>query len=239
MKNKICIFSAILLLAVGCMSPELTKTARTGTEQLILSQAADRATSRIVFEDIKDMRVFVDDSKFNGVDKEYPTAMIRHKVLLAGGLLTDDATKAQIIIEITSGGIGTDQDATIVGLPSMPIPIPTTNSTLVTPELSLFSTHVQTASCKLNLNVRDAITGKMVSLHPRLYGNAYADRWSVIMIFEWTSTSLGDDERNFPGGKDDFVHTDPTYKNTIDRVFKTEQEPEKVVEEKQTEDIVH
>jgi hypothetical protein len=89
-KNRLlstcCPLLATLMLA-GCATTKTSNTPRTATEQLLISDAIDRAMSNVKFEDFRGYRVFVDDKYLEGVDKGYLMASIRHRVLTGGGAM--------------------------------------------------------------------------------------------------------------------------------------------------------
>ncbi len=114
-------FAAVILMtAGGCTSVKMTGTARTGTEQLLLTGTWDDALGRVDFRPMADKRVFVDSQFLSQVvDKDYVVSSIYRAMGEQGVLMETNKDKAQIILEPMFGAYGTDMRDAQVGLPSM------------------------------------------------------------------------------------------------------------------------
>jgi len=96
----------------------MTDTLRTATEQLLVSNAIDQAVSEMDFRALSGKTVFFDPQFLDGtVDRGYLVSSIRQQLLACGCLLQDDRTKADYVVEVRSGGVGTDRHALLVGVP--------------------------------------------------------------------------------------------------------------------------
>ena len=117
-------------------------------EQLLISNAIDQSLDRVDFTPLQGHKVFFDTSLIDCVDKNYIVASTRGRILHAGGRLVEKAEESDVTIEIRSGGVGTDQSETFVGIPemSMPGPMP-----LTIPEIKMWSRGTQTGTAKLGL----------------------------------------------------------------------------------------
>ena len=103
-----CFLMAGAAFATGCATTSTSNTARTGNEQLLISEAIDRAMSNVHFSDFTGYSVFIDDKYLDSVDKGYLVGTLRHKVLQNGGSLAASADSADLVLEARSGGVGTD-----------------------------------------------------------------------------------------------------------------------------------
>lgn len=155
-----CAALASALITTGCSTTTTSNTARTGTEQMLISAAMDRAMSSVQFDDFNGYKVFVDDKYLEAVDKGYLVGSIRHKILQAGGLLVPAADAADLVLEIRSGGIGTDGQESFIGIPAIGIP----GLPIELPEVKVASRSTQMGSAKLGLVCYDAKTGEAVGL---------------------------------------------------------------------------
>jgi hypothetical protein len=155
-----CAALATALFTTGCASTTTSNTARTGTEQMLISAAMDRAMSSVQFDDFNGYKVFVDDKYLEAVDKGYLVGSIRHKILQAGGLLAPAADASDLVLEIRSGGIGTDGQESFIGIPAIGIP----GLPIELPEVKVASRSTQMGSAKLGLVCYDAKTGEAVGL---------------------------------------------------------------------------
>ncbi len=144
----------------GCSTTTTSNTARTGTEQMLISAAIDRAMSTVEFADFNGYKVFVDDKYLESVDKGYLVGSIRHKILQAGGSLAPAADAADLVLEVRSGAIGTDGQESFIGMPAIGIP----GMPIELPEIKLAARSTQMGTAKLGLVCYNAKTGEAVGL---------------------------------------------------------------------------
>ncbi len=114
---------AILLIAVALSGCGTTR-ARKATEQLLLSDAVDRAISEIDFSPLAGQRVAVDTRYLTAVDgvgfvnANYVISSMRQQMLAAGVLLEDKTDDAQIVVEPRVGTLGLDSHEVTYGIPA-------------------------------------------------------------------------------------------------------------------------
>jgi len=149
-----------LLPMIGCASSRTSETARTATEQVLLSTAIDRSLNNVSFEQLQGRKVFIDDKYLESVDKGYVMGSIRHKLLAAGGQIAKDADSADVVIEPRSGGIGTDNEDSFVGIPKMSLP----GTALSLPDVKFLSHNTQYGTAKIGLIAYDPKTGESYGL---------------------------------------------------------------------------
>lgn len=119
--------AAMLALVVaplaGCGTTRSTDTGRTATEQLLISDAIDRAVQTVDFGTLKGQTVYLDDSHLGeAVDRHYLVSTLRQHLLASGCSLRDKADDAEFIVEARAGAIGTDRNDLLFGVPSMNVP---------------------------------------------------------------------------------------------------------------------
>ena len=151
-----CCLVTIVTLAVGCATTSTSNTARTGTEQLLISAAIDRAMSNVAFDDFNGHSVFVDDKYLDSVDKGYLIGSLRHGILQAGGSIAPAADQADLVLEARSGGVGTDTQESFLGIPALGMP----GLPIELPEIKLVSRSTQMGTAKLGFVCYDAKTGR-------------------------------------------------------------------------------
>lgn len=199
----LCLLLFVSSLFSGCMLGDTTKTPRSGIEQLILSTAADHALANTSLPFLSGKKVWINEAYFESYDKLYMLAAIRQKILRDGGeILTvlpiqkDSALPPEIfykdtfIIEVASGGIGTDQDDSIVGIPAIPIAVPFTDLVFAFPEISLLKRARQYAMAKFIVTAREAGSGKLVASTRTLLGSSYYTRWDILMTIKWSFADI-------------------------------------------------
>src|ERR1700750_2828066 len=83
------------LLVSGCGTTRSTDTTRTATEQLLISDAIDRAVQSMNLRTLAGQTVFVDDTKLTDtVDKNYYISTLRQQLLASGCELRDKREEA-------------------------------------------------------------------------------------------------------------------------------------------------
>ncbi|TWU47235.1 hypothetical protein Poly51_50340 [Rubripirellula tenax] len=153
-------FTLLTIWVTGCANTKTSSTARTGTEQLLISSAIDRSMSNVHFDDFAGYKVFIEEKYLDSVDKGYLVASLRHKVLQSGGQLVAAADAADVVVEARSGGVGTDLQESYLGIPSLGIP----GMPIELPEIKFASRNTQMGTAKLGLVCYDAKTGKAMGL---------------------------------------------------------------------------
>ena len=146
-----CLCASLLLVLIGCTSTKTSNTARTGTEQLLISNAVDQALGKVDFSQLAGKRVLVEEKYLDSIDKGYIISSIRHHVVHAGGQLTAKPEEADIILELRSGGVGTDTSDAFLGVPGISLP-----GMITLPDLKLVTRTRQSAFAKLGIVAIDA-----------------------------------------------------------------------------------
>ncbi len=117
--------SALLpaLVLSGCGTTRTTFSNRTATEQLLVTDAIDRAVSDINFRALAGQPVFLDTSALGPVlDKDYLGSSLRQHLLASGCVLRESRDKADFIVEARAGVVGTDSNNLLFGIPAMQVP---------------------------------------------------------------------------------------------------------------------
>lgn len=141
----------------GCTTARQTNTARTAREQLLISNAVDQALAKVDFAAFQGSKVFVDDKYLECSDKGYVVASIRHRLMLNGAIIAAKPEEADVAMELRSGGVGTDNADSYVGIPAIVLP-----GMLTLPEVKLITRGQQTALAKIGLVAYDTKTQQML-----------------------------------------------------------------------------
>jgi hypothetical protein len=175
---------ACLLLLTACSLTRESNPPRTATEELLISTAIDRAVEGLKLDIPKSTSVYLDASNFEGTDSKYAVSSIAERVLLVGGRLTSDRSKADMVVAVRSGALSTDSDGFLVGLPAMGVPVPLAG-TLSTPEVALLKRAETRGVAKFAATVYDAKTGALKSVSGASYGFSHRTHW-VVLLVGWT-----------------------------------------------------
>lgn len=115
--------AASLLLAVGCGTTRTSSTQRTATEQLLVSDAIDRAVGQVNFRALAGQSVYLEDAALTTVvDKQYLSSSLRQHLLASGCILREEREEADFVVECRAGVVGTDSHDLLFGIPAMQVP---------------------------------------------------------------------------------------------------------------------
>ena len=115
--------SAAACVASGCGTTRWTDTSRTATEQLLVSDAIDRAVNEIDFFPLADKEVYFDPTYLKGiVDERYLISSLRQRMLSSGCILKEKREDATYIVEPRAGVVGTDRHDLLYGVPATNLP---------------------------------------------------------------------------------------------------------------------
>lgn len=111
------------MLCAGCGTTRWTDTGRTATEQLLISDAVDRAVQSIDFTPLSGEKVYFEEKRLRKiVDQGYVASSLRQHLLASGCALTDDVNEADYIVEARAGAVGTDRHDVLYGIPATNMP---------------------------------------------------------------------------------------------------------------------
>ena len=163
MKNRVLVVSTVMLMFCGCGTVKQTGTARTGTEQLLLTNAWDRALQKVDFRPLTGVPVYLDTANVNAVDQGWVVSSLRQAMLTQGVLLKPKQEQAQFVVEARVGAYGTDSYNWMFGIPQTTIPQTITGMPAGTiPEMSFAKSSDQHAVAKLALFAYDRTSGQLV-----------------------------------------------------------------------------
>ncbi|MDR2440297.1 MAG: hypothetical protein LBE12_13135 [Planctomycetaceae bacterium] len=157
------IIAVYVLLLSGCGTTKWSDTGRTGTEQLLISNAIDNAVGKIDFTPIGDKYVFLKTDAINeATDYKYLAMALRQQMAACGGVICDKEEDADYIVEIRVGAIGTDRDDMLIGVPALTFPsIPGTGFTAGTiPEIPFIKRTKQRGIAKIAVFAYNKRTGR-------------------------------------------------------------------------------
>jgi hypothetical protein len=182
------IVAVVLLVGVfsaGCSSMKRSDTARTAREQLLISNAVDQSLNKVNFDSLRGRAILIEDKYLDCVDKGYLTASVRHRVARAGGKIAAKIDDADIVLEIRSGGVGTDTADSFLGTPAIAMP-----GMLAIPEIKLVSKTNQSAVAKIGLAAYDAKTMRLLGDGGTSLSKSTDNNWHVLGIGPYQNGSV-------------------------------------------------
>jgi hypothetical protein len=144
---------------VGCASIKQSDTSRTGIEQLLISSADDRALEKFDLRPIAGAKVFVDTQYLDCVDKNYILVALHERLLSNHCTLAAKQEDSDVVLEVGSGGVGTDHNDLFFGFPGMALPPP---ATLAIPKIALVEREKSMGTAKIVLVAYDTKTKQPV-----------------------------------------------------------------------------
>jgi hypothetical protein len=154
----------VALLLAGCGTTRSTDTARAATEMLLVSQAVDKAVAGLDFTPLAGKTVFLDAENVDKatVDRGYLVSSVRQQLLASGALLRETPKDAVYVVELRTGGLGTDRHSMLVGTPAVQVPAVVPGLPTNIPELALFKKSDQRGVAKLAVFAYNRVTGRAV-----------------------------------------------------------------------------
>ncbi len=155
------IFWLLLIPLVGLVVGCGTTTQRVATEQLLISDAVDRAVERIDFHAIRGQKVFLDIQYLTGikgpgvVNMNYVVSSLRQQLIAANCQIQEKREDADVIVEPRVGALGTDGHEVTYGIPqtqaisSAAALLPNTPLLPSIPEVSIGRSDAQTGIAKV------------------------------------------------------------------------------------------
>src|SRR5262245_61730126 len=153
------------LAAAGCGTTKWSDSPRTATEQLLVSDAVDRAISQIDFRVLAEKNVYL-DTRFiiTALDQNYVTSTLRQHMLASGCVIKDKPEDATYVVEVRTGSLGTNRQDLLFGIPATTLPtagmLPVGAATI--PEIALLKRTNQQGVCKIAVFAYERQSGRPV-----------------------------------------------------------------------------
>jgi hypothetical protein len=167
----------LLAVLVGCGTTRMSDSKRTATEQLLVSQAIDRAVMRIDVRPLAGRKVFLETAFMDDVeDGKYLESALRHQLMATGCLLAKDRDAADVVVEARAGAVGTDRSSVLLGIPATSVTLKGNETS--TPELVLAKRSEQRGVAKLSVYAYERESGQPVWQSGEEHVASHArDRW--------------------------------------------------------------
>lgn len=195
-----------LLLLVGCIEQEVSRTPRTAVEQLLLTQAAELALHNLTAAlpehasllvevtglqtDRAHLNMMTDLGRGVLHDPSLDLLLIRDVTATALGRMgyqisppkTDPAYLARVVVE----SFGTTQSLSFFGLP----PIQSVVIPITLPELALYKLQRQNGYARLHVDFFDNQTGGYVGSTSTIIGRTYYNQYKILFFIGWVRTDM-------------------------------------------------
>ena len=180
---------------LGCASSKTSNTARTATEQLLISNAVDQALDKIDFRAFSGHTVYLDERYVDCIDKQYVISSVRHRILKQGAILVPKPEDAEVLVEMRTGVIGTDVADSFLGVPEVTLP-----GMLTLPEVRVLTRQVQTGTAKLGIVAIDAKTKEVLGEGGMTLAQSDTNNWFIAGVGPFHSGSIHGEVDNMTQG---------------------------------------
>lgn len=148
-----CVAWLAVTVCCGCTSMKTTNTARSSTEQMLVSNAVDQALDKVDFQPFAEHSVFLDEKYVDCVDKAFVISSVRHRLLHAGARLVDKIDDAELVVEPRAGVVGTAGSEQFLGVPEITLP-----GLMAIPEVRVLTRTRQVGVAKIGIVAYDTKT---------------------------------------------------------------------------------
>jgi len=185
--------SLLALLFAGCTASKISLPERTAIEQLLLSTAVDNALTGVSLPQLEGERVYLVEHYIESYDEPYVAGSIRALLSENGALLAESTEEADIIVEARIGALGIDSAESLVGIPSIALPVPSVG-TIQTPEAALYASNKKDAVAKLALLAYRKDGSNVFSTEP-FARKSYFHQYRLLLLINLNFTDIPERER--------------------------------------------
>ena len=165
MKSPAIAIAILLLTLSGCGTSKWTDTGRSATEQLLITDAMDRAVSELDLRALAGKTCYIDSAPLRKItDSEYLVSCIRQHMFASGCMVMSSKGEADYIVEVRAGAVGTDRHDVLYGVPAVNVPtvVPVSGIPSQIPEMPIVKKTDQRAVVKLSLFAFNQKTGRPI-----------------------------------------------------------------------------
>lgn len=191
-----CLITVVLFS--GCTTTRTTDTARTGLEQLLISNAVDQTLNKIALPPVNGRKVFVEEKYLEAVDKGYIVGSLRQRLMANGAQIVDAKEGSDLTLEIFSGGVGTDNVESFLGVPGLTVP----GLPVEIPEVRLYEKKSQYGTAKLGMVAYATTTGELLHNSGKSLARADDSNWSVMGVGPFQEGSVREEVNRNTGATD-------------------------------------
>jgi hypothetical protein len=204
--------SLIAVCFLGCASMKESDTARTGLEQLLISNAVDQSLAKVDFKPVAGAKVHLKTDFLDCVDKNYILLSTRSKLLANECTIVDKPEEADVVMEIASGGVGTDRTDLTVGSPEIPLGLMGS-----IPKISIYERKKAMGTAKLAIVATD--TKSKLPVINSGYSLARSDHqhWTMMGAGPVLSGTVADQLKEHTGVSETLIYTGdiPTFPTRV------------------------
>lgn len=181
----------LLALAAGCSGTPRLELPRSATQQVLATEAIDRALAQFEFPDVAGRRVAVYvGAPGDAVDGDYLRVAVQIALLEQNAIVVPLDRDPDLVLAVLVGAMGLDQKGRFFGIEGtaggfIPFTIP---------EIALYKKVRMEGFAKAEYALVDPHTGAIVHRSTPAQGDTWSEQTTLLLIFSWgrTDTSRQD-----------------------------------------------
>lgn len=174
------------LTAVGCtVTRDVTNTARTPVEQLLISHSIQRSLTEATVPIPPGETVVVETNGLTA-DQSFAGTVIKSWLGKQGLFVHSDTKAATYLVRVNLYSLGTQSRQTFFGIP----PIASTFIPLALPELAFYKAARQWGYMRFSLDIFENESGRFLQSTPLYDGTVYFNNYTALLLFTFRSTDL-------------------------------------------------
>lgn len=182
--------AVVCMYFAGCAMTRTTTTDRTAIEVALLTETASESIKSLELPPLAARTYDLVDEGFDAPEKDFILSEFHELLLKANGLRnTGEADDAELLIEPRVNFAHIDDDKFLLGIPSIPIPIPGAGA-LSTPEIALLGLETQKGRSGFSLYGHERESGALVFSDRSEAREHRFRRYTFLIFFKFRTTTL-------------------------------------------------
>ncbi|MER2512356.1 MAG: hypothetical protein ABTQ25_08060 [Nitrosomonas ureae] len=185
--NTLCLGLVLAGFLTGCSTTQkVTSSARTATEQLLISEAVMRSVAKSPDFSLPIPQGSVVKLDMFGIsgDKDLVKGVVAGWLGQQGYIAQDESATYRINVIVDS--LGTEYSNTFFGIP----PIAATLIPIALPKLSFYEADSQTGYARFHLDIFEMPSGRFVGTTPPFIADTHFNMHTVLFLFKFKRTDL-------------------------------------------------
>ncbi len=186
MPYRIAITGALVLVSsLSCSVSPGIQVPRSASQQILATEAIDRALAQFEFPDLKGKKVMVHiGAPGDAIDEAFLRTAISVELFEGEAKVVTTAEDADLILGVLIGAMGLDIGGRFIGIQG-------TSGGLIPftiPELVLYKKVRTKGFAKAEFALIDHHTGKLVHRSEPVMGSTWRERTTIFFVFSWSKT---------------------------------------------------
>lgn len=191
MKTIHMLFLSVLVigfLSACSTTQKVTNTARTATEQLLISEAVSRSLPKQIDLALPMPKGAIVKLEVTGLtpDKDMAKGLVAGWLGLLGYTVQDGPENATHRVNVVIDSLGSEVGTTFFGIP----PVQASLIPISLPELALFKAELQSGYSRFHLDVFDMPSGRFIASSSPFIADTFYNAYTLFFLFSFNKTDL-------------------------------------------------